>query len=50
MKDKITDIREEYTPEKLCEGLPNCFLKYWLYIRDLEFESKPDYALLKSFF
>lgn len=43
-------IREIYTPERLCEGLPSCFLKYWKYVRNLEFADAPDYNYLIDLF
>lgn len=36
--------------EKLCQGLPNCFIEYIKYCRKLEFEDDPDYTYLTDLF
>lgn len=36
--------------EKLCDGLPNCFIEYLKYCRKMEFEETPDYVYLTNLF
>lgn len=40
--------KETISPEKLCVGLPEQMKVVWLAIKDLEFEDKPDYGMLRS--
>ena len=40
---KIAKIKEEISPEVLCEGLPNQFCVYLKTVRKLEFTSEPNY-------
>ena len=47
---KIMEYKEEYTPEKLCEGLPEEFPTLLKYARKLDFEEKPDYKNIKIMF
>jgi serine/threonine protein kinase len=35
---------------KLCDGLPNCFVEYLDYVRNLKFTDTPDYEYLISLF
>ena len=42
MKKKDTNLDE------LCEGLPEEFIKFIKYSRELEFDPKPDYQYLKK--
>ena len=36
--------------EDLCSNLPSCFVKYFNYVRSLQFEDQPDYQLLRGLF
>eukprot|EP01016_Furgasonia_blochmanni_P031196 TRINITY_DN3228_c0_g1_i4.p1 TRINITY_DN3228_c0_g1~~TRINITY_DN3228_c0_g1_i4.p1 ORF type:complete len:421 (-),score=59.00 TRINITY_DN3228_c0_g1_i4:112-1374(-) len=50
-KDKYEKIMEKKlaTPlEILCKGLPNEFIQYLVYCKNLRFEDKPDYSYLKN--
>ena len=47
---KIMEYKEEYTPDKLCEGLPEEFPTLLKYARKLDFEEKPDYKNIKIMF
>ena len=47
---KIMEYKEEYIPEKLCEGLPEEFPTLLKYARKLDFEEKPDYKNIKIMF
>ena len=47
---KIMEYKEEYTPEKLCEGLPEEFPTLLKYARKLDFDEKPDYKNIKIMF
>jgi serine/threonine protein kinase len=44
------ELRKNCTPEIICEGLPDCFLKYWKYVRGLQFYEDPNYAYLIGLF
>lgn len=46
----IGECKKNTELEVLCEGLPQCFLEYIKYCRDLEFNEKPDYEYLKKLF
>jgi hypothetical protein len=35
---------------ELCEGLPECFLEYMQYVRELPFERAPGYKLMTNIF
>lgn len=39
-----------YTPDTLARGLPFEFQRYLQYCKDLKFDQKPDYPLLKNLF
>jgi casein kinase 1 len=41
-------MKVETTPEELCMGLPSEFLKFLKYVRNLPFEAKPSYSLIKN--
>ena len=43
-------LKHSTTPEKLCKGLPEEFVEYIKYVKQLLFEEKPDYLYLKSLF
>ena len=47
---KIMELKEEYNPDKLCEGLPEEFPTLLKYARKLDFEEKPDYKNIKVMF
>jgi len=47
---KIMEFKEEYIPEKLCEGLPEEFPTLLKYARKLDFDEKPDYKNIKIMF
>ena len=47
---KIMELKEEYNPDKLCEGLPEEFPTLLKYARKLDFEEKPDYKNIKIMF
>lgn len=55
-KDKNAHIKEIGNVKlctnlnKLCEGLPSCFLEYILYCRNLKYDDKPNYKYLKNLF
>lgn len=36
--------------EVMCKGLPNEFVAYMNYVKQLKFEEKPDYQYLRSLF
>ena len=36
------------TVESLCEDLPECVQKYMIYVRNLRFEEKPNYKMLRG--
>ena len=44
------ELKEEYNPDKLCEGLPEEFPTLLKYARKLDFEEKPDYKNIKIMF
>lgn len=45
---EIFEIKQEYSPEKLCENLPIELKIFFEYVFQLEFETKPNYTYLKS--
>ena len=45
---KIKQIKNQTTPEELCEGLPPQFEEYIKYTRNLEYEQDPDYNYLRN--
>lgn len=55
-KDKIKKykaigkMKEDITPDKLCESLPKEFACYFRYVRSLDFNEKPLYTSLKNLF
>ena len=46
----ITKIRMEMTDENLCKGLPDEFVHYMKYVKQLGFEQEPNYEYLNSLF
>jgi serine/threonine protein kinase len=46
----IGNIKIYTSLQKLCDGIPNCFIEYLKYCRLLEFEETPNYDLLTSLF
>ena len=38
------------SPETLCKNLPEQFVTYFQYVKNLKFEEKPDYKMLKLLF
>ena len=46
----ITDIKLEISEENLCKGLPNEFVNYMKYVKNLEFEEEPNYEYLTDLF
>ena len=56
IKNKIAKLVESYKlknsskPENICEGLPEEFIEYIKYCRNLEFEQDPNYDYLRNLF
>ena len=46
----VYKLKCSISPEQLCKGLPNEFINYIKYCRDLEFEQDPNYDYLRSLF
>ncbi len=47
---KLSQIKKNIKPEKLCENLPVEFVDYVKYVKNLHFEENPDYTYLKYLF
>ena len=50
-KDKYVKIKEKkisITLDELCQGLPDEFITFIQYSRDLKFEDRPDYNYLRN--
>ena len=47
---KLSQIKKNIKPEKLCENLPPEMVDYIKYVRNLQFEDNPDYNYLKNLF
>jgi len=51
---RVGEIKQAMTPEKLCESVSqasrSAFVRYFTYVRSLEFDATPDYSLLASYF
>lgn len=48
--EKIGEKKQSTLVEELCEGFPDEFCQYILYVRNLGFEDTPDYDYLRSLF
>lgn len=46
----IGEVKMRTSVEKLCDGLPECFVSYIKYCKKLNFDEKPDYEYLKQLF
>ncbi|KAI5917725.1 casein kinase 1, delta subunit [Camillea tinctor] len=49
-QELVKNMKISLPAEKLCDGLPDAFVKYINYTRSLGFEDKPDYAYLRRLF
>ena len=49
-QQKIMELKINYTPVLLCKGFPDEFINYFNIVREMQFEAKPDYDLLKNLF
>jgi len=47
---KILDKKIELSSEELCDGLPEEFLKFIKYVKNLEYLQQPDYEMLRGYF
>ena len=47
-KAAIGRIKERYHGPKLLKGCPSCFLPFFRHLLSLQFEDRPDYALLRG--
>ena len=47
---KISQIKKNITPEKLCGNLPNEFADYIKYVKNLKFDELPNYNYLRNLF
>eukprot|EP01017_Pseudomicrothorax_dubius_P047647 TRINITY_DN8581_c0_g1_i1.p1 TRINITY_DN8581_c0_g1~~TRINITY_DN8581_c0_g1_i1.p1 ORF type:complete len:532 (-),score=60.83 TRINITY_DN8581_c0_g1_i1:112-1707(-) len=47
---KIAEMKNNIPPETLCKDLPDAFLKYMIYVKNLTFTQAPDYKFLKKLF
>lgn len=47
---KTQKIKKEMSTTKLCQGAPAKFKDYFSYVRNLQFDQKPDYKYLKQIF
>ncbi len=48
--NKISEKKQMISSEMLCEGLPNEFVDYFYYVRNLQFDQKPDYNWMRRSF
>lgn len=46
----ILRTKLDYSPQRLCQGLPDEFLRYLRYCRSLGFSEDPDYIYLRTLF
>jgi serine/threonine protein kinase len=49
-KDPLAAMKMETTPELLCHDLPGEFLQYIQKVRQLTFDQRPQYAVLRAYF
>lgn len=53
-KDKhfkdVMDMKKNMKLDLLCEGMPEAFVKYMKYCKELKFEEEPDYKYLRELF
>eukprot|EP01029_Cantina_marsupialis_P010600 TRINITY_DN241104_c0_g1_i1.p1 TRINITY_DN241104_c0_g1~~TRINITY_DN241104_c0_g1_i1.p1 ORF type:complete len:652 (+),score=130.07 TRINITY_DN241104_c0_g1_i1:110-2065(+) len=47
---RIGEIKERTSPAELCTGLPDCFMRFVYYSRNLKFTDTPDYSYILSLF
>lgn len=47
---QVYEMKRRISLEELCEGLPSCFISFMQYVRDLEFDERPDYQMLREMF
>jgi len=47
---QILKIKKNISPKALCQNLPNEFLEYVKYCKNLKFEENPDYEYLRNLF
>lgn len=45
---KIKEAKMSTSLETLCEGIPKEFIEYMKYVRNLKFDEKPDYQMLRD--
>ncbi len=48
--EAVFKLKNSTTPEKLCQGLPEEFVEYIKYVKQLLLEENPDYLYMKSLF
>lgn len=48
--ERIMEKKVSTPVDVLCKGLPQIFLQYFNYVKNLRFEDKPDYCYLRSLF
>ena len=45
---KIMELKISHTPDLLCKEMPEEFISYFTVVRELQFEAKPNYDLLRN--
>eukprot|EP00735_Rhodelphis_limneticus_P002436 TRINITY_DN13304_c0_g1::TRINITY_DN13304_c0_g1_i1::g.12628::m.12628 TRINITY_DN13304_c0_g1::TRINITY_DN13304_c0_g1_i1::g.12628 ORF type:complete len:297 (+),score=-0.39,sp/Q9ZUP4/CKL5_ARATH/48.82/9e-96,Pkinase/PF00069.20/4.6e-15,Pkinase_Tyr/PF07714.12/0.073 TRINITY_DN13304_c0_g1_i1:100-990(+) len=48
--DQIAEMKAHISLDRLCSNVPPAFKEYLEYCRGLQFDAKPDYAMLRSLF
>ena len=48
--ERICAVKTATSIQELCHGLPAAYRRYFQHVRSLEFEDRPDYDLLRSYF